>query len=303
VFPRYNSIQYQYVPFYSTQFGPVNPLEVKVQPETVPVMTKTKVVSTKIPAIPKIPKIEKVTKTKKKSIPKDTEEFEFEESPLMTKNDGRPEKLIDSSRSSIKTDLQYIKAVQGHDRQFVVDKLIYVPGRRLKEFSTVEHIPIKTSRLDDQDVQASVKSSSLKNVVSSKLIRNDESNLELQEKENLKEATDSDDENVVKVTAMGKTSADKPVRNIQDIPISTYFSPYGQYISGKSQKETSLILEPSARAVAGNGGIAISAPVSRAVLRKGSSTKVLFKPESVAIAGAYGTAHAHADLILDYIIS
>lgn len=62
-----------------------------------------------------------------------------------------------------------------------------------------------------------------------------------------------------------------------------------------------LILEPSSKAVSGNGGIAISSPVSRAILRRNMGTRVLYRPESVAVAGVGGTAHAQSDLILDYV--
>lgn len=62
-----------------------------------------------------------------------------------------------------------------------------------------------------------------------------------------------------------------------------------------------LILEPSSKAVTGNGGTAISSPVSRAILRKNMGTRVFYRPESVAVAGVGGTAHAQSDLILDYV--
>lgn len=72
-------------------------------------------------------------------------------------------------------------------------------------------------------------------------------------------------------------------------------------ITGMTFTGTTLLLEPSARAISGNGGTSISAPVSRAILRRNSGTRVIFRPESVAIAGAGGTAHAQAELILDYV--
>lgn len=74
----------------------------------------------------------------------------------------------------------------------------------------------------------------------------------------------------------------------------------GPYNLGGYSKGATLLLQPSAKAVSGNGGTSISAPVSRAILRKNSGTRVIFRPESVAIAGVGGTAHAQADLILDY---
>lgn len=75
----------------------------------------------------------------------------------------------------------------------------------------------------------------------------------------------------------------------------------GAFTLGNAKGGATLLLQPSAKAISGNGGTSVSAPVSRAVLRKNSGTRVIFRPESVAIAGAGGTAHAQADLILDYV--
>lgn len=61
-----------------------------------------------------------------------------------------------------------------------------------------------------------------------------------------------------------------------------------------------LILKPVARAVAGDDGRAIATPLSRAILRKGVDADILFEPESVAIAGPGGIAHAQSDLEISY---
>lgn len=90
-------------------------------------------------------------------------------------------------------------------------------------------------------------------------------------------------------TATSVTSADQPV-SIPALQQSEW-----------SLGGATLILEPSSKAVSGNGGTAISSPVSRAILRKNMGTRVLYRPESVAVAGVGGTAHAQSDLILDYV--
>lgn len=90
-------------------------------------------------------------------------------------------------------------------------------------------------------------------------------------------------------TATSVTSADTPV----SIPALQQ--------SDSTVGGATLILEPSSKAVVGNGGTAISSPISRAILRKNMGTRVLYRPESVAIAGVGGTAHAQSDLILDYV--
>lgn len=107
----------------------------------------------------------------------------------------------------------------------------------------------------------------------------------------------------VKVEATGKTST---TGTIPQIPFQTYFLPYfSRGIIGDDgmpgKKVAALILEPHSKAVVGNGGTAISTPISKAYLKRGVPTNVYFNPESVAIAGVGGKAHAQADLILDLI--
>lgn len=63
---------------------------------------------------------------------------------------------------------------------------------------------------------------------------------------------------------------------------------------------TTLILKPVARSIAGVEGKAISMPLSRAILRKGTNVDILFEPEAVAIAGPGGIAHAESDLEIMY---
>ncbi|XP_049298534.1 uncharacterized protein LOC125771680 isoform X2 [Anopheles funestus] len=108
--------------------------------------------------------------------------------------------------------------------------------------------------------------------------------------------------NPVVVTATGSTTADAPV--IGRVPVaptvSEYYPFYGLPMTD-NREEASLILEPSSKAISGNGGTAISTPVSHAILKQGSRSKILFRPQSVAIVGANGRAHAQADLIVDYV--
>lgn len=103
-----------------------------------------------------------------------------------------------------------------------------------------------------------------------------------------------DNESQVVASAVGRTTAtETDAPNVIDVGDSD--------VTGMSFTGTTLLLEPSAKAVSGNGGTSISAPISRAILRKNSGTRVIFRPQSVAIAGVGGTAHAQADLILDYV--
>ncbi|XP_060655073.1 uncharacterized protein LOC132790533 isoform X3 [Drosophila nasuta] len=103
----------------------------------------------------------------------------------------------------------------------------------------------------------------------------------------------------VKVEATGRTSTNS--NNFPQIPFGTFFLPYSptQAKAIQARKQAALILEPHSKAVVGNGGTAISTPISKALLKKGVPTNVYFNPESVAIAGVGGKAHAAADLELD----
>ncbi|XP_050094133.1 uncharacterized protein LOC126576874 [Anopheles aquasalis] len=105
----------------------------------------------------------------------------------------------------------------------------------------------------------------------------------------------------VVVTATGSTTADAPAGRVPVAPtVDEYYPFYGLPMTDR-REEASLILEPSSKAISGNGGTAISTPVSHAILKQGSTAKILFRPQSVAIVGANGRAHAQADLIVDYV--
>ncbi|KAL0266424.1 UNVERIFIED_CONTAM: hypothetical protein PYX00_008960 [Menopon gallinae] len=65
--------------------------------------------------------------------------------------------------------------------------------------------------------------------------------------------------------------------------------------------ETLLVFRPKARAEAGRKGVALSAPVSHAVVAADQKVRIRFQPESVATAGPGGFAHAHSDLFLSYL--
>jgi hypothetical protein len=66
------------------------------------------------------------------------------------------------------------------------------------------------------------------------------------------------------------------------------------------KKPTTIVLKPVAKAVAGPKGIALAAPQSRAVVRKGQDVNIHFDPEAVAVVGPGGVADAHSDLFISY---
>lgn len=185
---------------------------------------------------------------------------------------SRPQKL----RQAVKADIKLVRAVQQPNSKFVVEKFFFAPGRRIAELSTSETVPIKA--LTNQKIQQVKKSQ----------------NLQLQ-KQKIADEEAEEETAMVKVESIGMSAADQP------IPDYSGFFPRSVFNHPGSGAEATLILEPNSKAISGNSGTSISTPMSRAILRKGTAVKVLFRPQSVAITGAYGIAHAQADLLLDVI--
>lgn len=186
----------------------------------------------------------------------------------------QPEKLRQPTKPSM--DIKLVRAIQQLNSKFVIDKFVFVPGKRIEELSTSETAPVKATsviRPQTKNLQQVLKSQKL----------------ELQRQEEEEETA------TVKVESVGMSAADQP------IPDYSGFFPRQVFTQPGSGDEATLILEPNSRALSGNGGTSISTPLSRAILRKGTAVKVLFKPQSVAITGAGGIAHAQADLLLDFI--
>lgn len=197
-------------------------------------------------------------------------------------------KLVDARSKSeklqkeVQRDIKVVKAVQQTNNKFIIEEFVYVPGKKLSQFSTVEKVPSMTQAIFKPSLQ------SIRSTIKSQ-------KLELQ-READEDSLNEDEENVtVKVDSIGQSSADQPINGYDAYFPTTVFRQPG------SEPESTLILEPHSKAIAGNDGTAISSPISRAILRRGTAVKVLFKPQSVAIAGSGGTAIASADLILDFI--
>lgn len=65
-------------------------------------------------------------------------------------------------------------------------------------------------------------------------------------------------------------------------------------------KSVRLEFRPEAYSMADELGIAVSNPISRAIVKKGYEFDIVFEPKAVAVAGPGGTAFAESDLIIDY---
>ncbi|KAL7047340.1 hypothetical protein ACKWTF_002870 [Chironomus riparius] len=181
-------------------------------------------------------------------------------------------------------DIKLIEAIQQADKKFKVEEFFYVPrvnSELSKEYSALPSMPLADIiRPSTSKVKNSIKSQKLELQKQSF----DESNLD-----------DEEETATVKVESIGMSSADQPFPNYSS------FFPKMTFLQEGAGEESTLILEPHSKALSGNDGISISSPLSRAILRRGTAVKLLFRPESVAISGAGGTSHAQADLILDFI--
>ncbi|XP_017028597.1 uncharacterized protein [Drosophila kikkawai] len=189
----------------------------------------------------------------------------------------KPEKLqelpaAEKTRTSgdLKSDSGLRSAISKINPDYVIEEIVSVPGK----------LVISTSSSGEPLRSGNLRSAKFSKKIAPQKLR--------QQKVNARTPP--------KVEATGRTSTN--AANFPQIPFGTYFLPYQ---AGKVQgrKQAALILEPHSKAVVGNGGTAISTPISKAYLKKGVPTNVYFNPESVAIAGVGGKAHATADLELD----
>lgn len=193
---------------------------------------------------------------------------------------SRPEKL----RQPPVMDIKVIQATQQPNSKFSIEKFFFVPGKKLDELSTAESVPVHALSL----IRAPPKYLQ-KALNSQKLVLQKQIQEEVENDDELETAT-------TKVESVGMSSADQPIPGYYD----AYF-PQTSFHQAGSGVQATLILEPNSKAISGNDGTSISTPLSRAILYRGTNVKVLFKPQSVAITGANGIAHASADLLLDFI--
>jgi hypothetical protein len=64
---------------------------------------------------------------------------------------------------------------------------------------------------------------------------------------------------------------------------------------------TRIYLKPSARAKAGTGGVALSNPISTAVVRRGDTVRIEYLPDATAEAGEGGVAISRPELIIHFV--
>lgn len=64
---------------------------------------------------------------------------------------------------------------------------------------------------------------------------------------------------------------------------------------------TRIYLKPSARAKAGAGGVALSNPISTAVVRRGDTVRIEYLPDATAEAGEGGVAISRPELIIQFV--
>lgn len=64
---------------------------------------------------------------------------------------------------------------------------------------------------------------------------------------------------------------------------------------------TKIYLKPSARAKAGVGGVALSNPISTAVVRRGDTISIEYLPDATAEAGDGGVAISRPELVIHFV--
>lgn len=64
---------------------------------------------------------------------------------------------------------------------------------------------------------------------------------------------------------------------------------------------TRIYLKPSARAKAGAGGVALSNPISTAVVRRGDTVRIEYLPDATAETGEGGVAISRPELIIQFV--
>ncbi|XP_017490308.1 PREDICTED: uncharacterized protein LOC108378527 [Rhagoletis zephyria] len=187
--------------------------------------------------------------------------------------------------------MRFLKAVQKINPEFVIEEIIFVPGQHIDSAISAQKYkkPLKLSTVSQAPPKLVSKSTASPKKQST--LRKAKPSLSV---------PISTNGEVIKVEAHGRTATSG---TIPEIPFGTYFLPYQAHTQKDITKTSTLILEPHSKAVVGNGGTAVSTPISKAFLKRGVPTNVYFSPESVAIAGVGGKAHAQADLELDLVDS
>lgn len=64
---------------------------------------------------------------------------------------------------------------------------------------------------------------------------------------------------------------------------------------------TRIYLKPSAKAKAGTGGVALSNPISTALVRRGDTVRIEYLPDATAEAGEGGVAISRPELIIQFV--
>uniref|UniRef100_A0A034VZQ3 DUF4774 domain-containing protein n=1 Tax=Bactrocera dorsalis TaxID=27457 RepID=A0A034VZQ3_BACDO len=218
-------------------------------------------------------------------------------------------KLIDESHHTIvntkdfKSDDRLLEAVKQINPEFMIEEIVSVPGRhthtavKLEKKSKPVNLPL-SSTTSPKLVSKSFNFTS-KATLANLGVSNSKQKYRQKLSKQTSESTElKTNDSIVKVEATGQTASSGI---IPQIPFGSYFLPYLANDKRGVSKAAALILEPHAKAVVGNGGTAVSAPISKAFLKRGIPTNVYFNPESVAIAGVGGKAHAQADLELDLV--
>jgi len=94
-------------------------------------------------------------------------------------------------------------------------------------------------------------------------------------------------------TAVATAAASDPVIQAAQVKNSTAVA--------TDRPVTKIYLKPSAKAKAGAGGVALSNPISTAVVRRGDTVSIEYLPDATAEAGEGGVAISRPELVIHFI--
>lgn len=179
---------------------------------------------------------------------------------------------------------KFIQSNNQSKNKFIIDRIVPIPGTHLYQQTSFENINQNQNLRNPSQRQHELKNNTLApGEIYSTLSTTNRVKV-LAEQQNINTNKNS-------ITHLNRLNRIR-YNNLDSVPENR---------NKETFRKATLILEPISFVVAGNGGTAISNPISHAVLRKGVLANIQFRPEAVAIAGVNGKAHAQSDLFVDYV--
>lgn len=98
-----------------------------------------------------------------------------------------------------------------------------------------------------------------------------------------------------------KTTSTLSMTKLGSVPSVTQTKQKDTVAVTATRPVTKIYLKPSARAKAGKGGVALSNPISTAVVRRGDTVSIEYLPDATAEAGDGGVAISRPELVIHLV--